>query len=525
MHPADQVQAFAALFRQGLSEADIGLRFGLKEAHVRKLLKLGRVAKAIMSDYRKDRLSLEQVQAYALVDDSKRQLACYRELGEDASAFAIRRHLVGEAIEAGQGIGAFVGITAYENAGGALARDLFAETVYLQDTELVERLALDKLARQAAKVEREGQWAWVNHGLERDTLTRGRVRLTAELIDVPAEQRAERERLEQHVAELEAVDDDAPLPDEFADADALYEAIDAANEALWQYEDALEKRYSGYTAQQRALAGVVVTLNWRGELEIIEGLARPQDVAKTAAADNAGSDRSEHEAGEHAAGEESEAPASKPLSQALIQDLAAHRRQITRVALLDQPALAADLLHYSLCVQVLSERCWEGRTFCDASFSCVPCTTDGEGSAVSRAGEALTGAREALNTAWLAEEGAGTQLAAFRVLGKRDKARLVTYCTAQLLQLGPRGESAPRDALVDELAPAFRAFWQPTEAQYFKRLTTGQLLESFAPVLGEFWAESQQGKRKGDVIESLKQAFAEDLPAGEARASWIPRVF
>ena len=87
-------------------EADIALRFGLTEAHVRKLLKLGRVAKAIMNDYRKGRLTLEDVQAFALVDDPKRQLACYQALGEHCSAYAIRRWLIGEAIEVGQGIGA-----------------------------------------------------------------------------------------------------------------------------------------------------------------------------------------------------------------------------------------------------------------------------------------------------------------------------------------------------------------------------------------------------------------------------------
>tara|TARA_R110000772_G_C13305830_1_gene439325 strand:+ start:5321 stop:6052 length:732 start_codon:yes stop_codon:yes gene_type:complete len=129
MHPADQMQAFAELARQGLAEAEITVRFGLSEAHVRKLLKLGRVAKAIMADYRKGQFTLEEVQAFALVDDTKRQLACYRELGEHCSAHAIRRWLLGEAIEAGQGMGAFVGVAAYEKAGGAVERDLFEEEV------------------------------------------------------------------------------------------------------------------------------------------------------------------------------------------------------------------------------------------------------------------------------------------------------------------------------------------------------------------------------------------------------------
>jgi ParB family chromosome partitioning protein len=56
-------------------------------------------------------------------------------------------------------------------------------------------------------------------------------------------------------------------------------------------------------------------------------------------------------------------------------------------------------------------------------------------------------------------------------------------------------------------------------------MTIDQLLATFGPVLGEFWVESQQGKRKGEVIESLKQAFGEDYPADDPRATWIPPVF
>ena len=37
-----------------------------------------------MADYRKGQFTLEEVQAFALVDDTKRQLDCYRELGNTA---------------------------------------------------------------------------------------------------------------------------------------------------------------------------------------------------------------------------------------------------------------------------------------------------------------------------------------------------------------------------------------------------------------------------------------------------------
>jgi ParB family chromosome partitioning protein len=79
--------------------------------------------------------------------------------------------------------------------------------------------------------------------------------------------------------------------------------------------------------------------------------------------------------------------------------------------------------------------------------------------------------------------------------------------------------------VVDQLAPDFRGYWQPREEHYFKRMTIDQLLATFGPVLGELWVESQQGKRKGEVIESLKQAFGEDYPADDPGETWIPPVF
>ncbi len=58
----------------------------------------------------------------------------------------------------------FVGLDAYEAAGGGTRRDLFAEAdsgVYLTDATLLERLAQDKLASLAAEAKAEG-WAWAD---------------------------------------------------------------------------------------------------------------------------------------------------------------------------------------------------------------------------------------------------------------------------------------------------------------------------------------------------------------------------
>ncbi len=80
----------------------------------------------------------------------------------------------------------FVGLEAYEQAGGGIRRDLFAEDdagVYLTDTGLLERLTQDRLAGIAAEVKAEG-WAWVDAAP------------AATYADLQAFQRAPRERRE-----------------------------------------------------------------------------------------------------------------------------------------------------------------------------------------------------------------------------------------------------------------------------------------------------------------------------------------
>ena len=58
----------------------------------------------------------------------------------------------------------FVGLDGYEQEGGGIRRDLFAEGdkgVYLTDAALLERLAQDKLAGIAAKVQAEAGRGWM----------------------------------------------------------------------------------------------------------------------------------------------------------------------------------------------------------------------------------------------------------------------------------------------------------------------------------------------------------------------------
>ena len=67
MHPADEFEAFRDLIDKGMPAADIAARFGVTETVVMQRLKLARVSPAVLKAYRDEKLTLEQVMAFAVV--------------------------------------------------------------------------------------------------------------------------------------------------------------------------------------------------------------------------------------------------------------------------------------------------------------------------------------------------------------------------------------------------------------------------------------------------------------------------
>ena len=166
MHPADEFEAFAALAKDH-KPVDIARRFGVSERHVLQRLKLGRVAPEILKDYRAEKLDLDALMAYTLTDDHKAQRKVYKAQNGHHHAYSIKRLLTENKAEGDGKLAAFVGLTAYENAGGTITSDLFGEDNYLDDSALLHHLANEKLSAHAEKLKAEG-WGWIEAALESD---------------------------------------------------------------------------------------------------------------------------------------------------------------------------------------------------------------------------------------------------------------------------------------------------------------------------------------------------------------------
>jgi ParB family chromosome partitioning protein len=516
MHPADAFVAYAEMVEQGVGIEDIAAKFGVTKKVVQQRLKLGQVAPELLEQYRLGNLNLDCMMAFT-VGEQERQLACFKELsGGYIQAHTIKRWIMGEAVSVKHGIGAFVGKAAYIKSNGVLSEDLFEDTVFLSDTALVHELAQAKLERAAKKLEKETNgWMWIDTTVERHETIEGLIQLDAEHVGVPKALETEMENLAKQIEIWEELQFDDELAEGFEDEETFSDAIEAAVKKF----EVLENKYDEYlqfSDEQKAYSGCVVTFDRAGKLDILKGWARRKDMPKQPTSD----DNTEGE------GRDSTEKPKAGLTQALVSDLGNYRQQATKAALLKDPTAAADVLHYTLCMQVVSGERWQGRNLQDASFTVVESKTTREDTAQGRAFDELAKAREALSLEWTAIEDAGERFAAFRKLNKKAKDKLVAYCTVLTLNFSVRDSYAEQDKLIEQLDVDFAGYWRPTKDNYFGRLTKGQMFEQFGPVFGQEWLDGSHDMKKGAIAEGLEDRFNQKPESkDDVRSTWIPEQF
>jgi ParB family transcriptional regulator, chromosome partitioning protein len=158
LHPADQFEAFRRLAEEhGFGAEEIAARFGVGPALVKQRMRLGAVSPKLLSLYREEALTLDQLMAFAVTTDHARQEQVYESLSWNREPSTIRRLLTESHIVASDRRAVFVGVDAYQDAGGVLTRDLFLDDGggYLEDAALLNRLALEKLETLAGEVQHE----------------------------------------------------------------------------------------------------------------------------------------------------------------------------------------------------------------------------------------------------------------------------------------------------------------------------------------------------------------------------------
>jgi ParB family chromosome partitioning protein len=354
MHPADEFEAFKALIDEGKGVEDVAARFGVSVLTVQRRLKLSALSPKLLALYREDGINLDQLMALTLSDDHAVQERTWFDAQPwDKTPAALRRRLtVGEVEAAGSALVRFVGIEAYEAAGGVVRRDLFddEQSRFLSDPALLERLATEKLEALAGTVREEG-WKWVEARLSVDSQALRQFAPCAHANRKPtAAEQEELDALERRAAELEQQAqalDDAPewSPDEA-------EMIDLEEQDIAARRKAIHEALKTWTPEQKAHAGVIVTIGREGDVEVMRGLVRDEDrkaIAAAVRAKGATASRSPMTRRRRTGlGRRSMAPERRApgCSDALTKRLAAHRTMALQAMLAQNTAVAlASVVH------------------------------------------------------------------------------------------------------------------------------------------------------------------------------------
>ena len=181
--------------------------------------------------------------------------------------------LTQDRIPAAAAIATFVGVDAYEAAGGVVDRDLFADQdewgIWFEDADLLGKLAMDRL--QAAADELATRWKWAEARIEvnwSDLARFGRVHPTpGETTD---EEKAECERLHVRHDELVNMDEDEWTEELAAEAEAI-------ETRLAEIDAAVEAR-AVFRPEDIAISGCIVTVSDEGRMQLVQGLVRPEDI-------------------------------------------------------------------------------------------------------------------------------------------------------------------------------------------------------------------------------------------------------
>ena len=558
MHPADQVEAFRRLADAGSTAAAIAARFGVSERTVEKRLRLGNAAPVLLEAYRAGEIDLDTLMAFAVTMDQARQSAVWETVSQQGyrpGAWQIKRLLTEDRVPATSAIARFVGLEAYEAAGGKIDRDLFAEEdergIWFDDPDLLNKLAMDNL--QAAARELETRWKWAEARLDVDwsaTASFGRVRpQPAEPTD---EEKAEIERLRTRNDELANMDDDGWT-------EKLVEEAEGNEERLYEIEATIEAR-AVYRREDIAIAGCIATVGNDGELKLIQGLVRPEDMPAREAGDAGTAGHDDTADGEEtssgidaptfvaplAAPGDAEAEARKEagVGIGLADDLRAIRTAIVKSQLACDFEAAFDLLLFQLARGVFTNGYHDDALDIRAAETpdrpAMRANDDAFGT-INVGEKHLEIDRDAQKLDWTGLPDAEA-FAELRALPEGDKRTLFASCVARTLkgQLAFEPKARPEaEATVARLGIDFAAAVRGNPDQVWtadllwSRLRKDRILAVARETLGETWAQAEAKRKKADIAKAMEDTFAhgDGVPAGvsaEGRAAaiaWTPPGF
>ncbi len=536
LHPLDQFRAFHTLRNLGMSEEDIAARHFVTSAVVKQRLRLASVSPKLHEVYAEDGMTLEQLMAFSVTGDHARQEQVWDNVSRSGydEPYQIRRMLTEDTVRAPDKRAQFVGIAAYEAAGGSILRDLFEQDDggWLQDVPLLDRLVTEKLKAEAETIAAEG-WNWIEVAVSFPYGHDGGLRqLEGTPADITADEQATIEALQAEQAKLEA---------EYQDADELPDEVDARLGEIEAALSAFDDRPHIFDPAEIARAGAFVSIDSDGSLLVDRGFVRPEDEAPIEDADG-DADSSDTDGADpdvpsvrrtvitvsgQPEPEEDEDDGIKPLPDRLVMELTAHRTLALRDALASNPHIAMTALLHKLCLDTFQR---------EMPYGCLQASVRQVHFSAQTADLKESASAKAIddrNKAWAADM-PNDDVALWDWLAALDDASrsaLLAHCVSfgvnalfeKVDRYGGNGVSSHglrrRLDQADRLARAVNldmveAGWRPTVDNYLGRVTKSRILEAVREAKGESSAQLIDHLKKTEMAKE-----AERLLDG---TGWLP---
>lgn len=540
LHPLDQYRAFQAMRDKGMTEEAIAAAFLIDVNVVKQRLRLAAVSPVLLEVFAEDGMELKQLMAFTVSFDHARQEQVWEAVRNSwqKEPWQIKRMLTETTVRASDKRAVFVGIDAYEAAGGIVLRDLFEsdDGGWLHDVGLLDRLVSEKLKTIADEIAAEG-WKWVDAAISIPYgVTHGLRRLAGTSPDLSTEEQATRDALQAELNSLVA---------DYQDADELPDAVDERLGEIEAALEALDSRPVHYDPADIAIAGVFVTIDANGSLSIDRGYIRPEDELPVEVV--GGVDTPEEDVdpetgevraptiqratitlgGQSAPVEEEEDDGIKPLPERLVIELTAHRTLALRDAVANHPRVAMTALLHKLVSDTFLHRPATGALEANVRQIHFPAQADDLKDSTSaksvtdrheRWGDHVPADDEALWD-WLT------------VLDDDSRMDLLAHCVSygiNALYERPNpysGSGVSEHGLAVRMRQAERlaratgldmvaAGWRPTVGNYFGRVTKALIVEAVREGAGDRAAQLIDHMKKGDMAKEAERLLAD--------SGWLP---
>jgi len=508
LSPADQLANFRELAEEGKPVEQIAAILGYRTAHVKKCLKLSTVAPQLLELLKTDDITLDQLGALSSTDDHQRQIQTWdnsKHYEYKRTVKALRESVLNDEVSAAESTMVdFVGLDAYQAAGGEIRDDLFAESVILTNAQQLEAMAVAKLQEAADLMAKEEGWLW-SLGRSKVVQSWGGDEKLFEILDVPtkltSEQKAEAKQLTDEKKQLEEQLDGADADDEWEHAPRV-EQITAR---LAEINNNAE--INKWSAKVRAKAGIVAYLK-DGKIRFQRGLMKMEDVKQA-------------EKVEREKIKQETPPSEMGLSSVLVTSLSSERTLAVMAALVQNPAVALALHTHTMATKVFGTG--YTTTVLDTRLEIQRSTL--LGNAPTAAEGAAEHELSKLYAQWKAKlpEGWKDDFSWLLAWEAAEILALLAFCVGLALN-GMQSFASKEGKVGDKLTTVENAlefdlcdWWKPTKENYFGRISKEQISDALLDAGKSAQAASALKMKKGDAAQ-----LAEDELA---TLRWLPNCF